>query len=289
MVRLNVNANINTVGKTNIRVGFGRRISPQWNNSVSLQWSPTGSTWHTISGDVTAGASPTWDVVFFDLDAAAEGLTNLQFRFTYVTIENMNCTAPPNFRIDDFAVGENNSLPVELTSFEAQSVPPHIRLDWATASETANDFFAVERSADGRVFDEIGRVRGAGTTRTEQVYSFLDARPLAGSNYYRLRQVDMDGAFAYGPVRMAEMFGADHIRLFPSPMRGNVLQVKFSEPNQDAATWEIFDLTGRLLSQGTIAAGARDAEVPVHELLPGTYLWRMVESRRARTQMFQKY
>jgi hypothetical protein len=287
-VRLIFNPGISTVGRTNLRVGFGRRASNAWNNTVSLQYSTNGSSWSLISSDVTAGASQTWDNIYFDLPSGAENQANLRFRFSFTTSLSANCIAPPNFRIDDFAVGENFSLPVELTSFEAQPVPPHVRLDWTTASETENDFFAVERSADGRAFDEIGRVRGGGTTRTEQFYTFLDVRPVSGANYYRLRQVDVGGAFAYSPVRVVENPGANRILLAPSPAR-DVLRVKFSEPNSDMATWEIFDLAGRLLARGEIDAETRDADIPVHEFLPGTYLWRLVENRQTWTKIFQKY
>ncbi len=289
-LRLIVNASISTVNKTGIRVGFGRRASNAWANTVSLEWSSNGASWNLVpgAGDITAGASQTWDNIFFDLPSGAEGVNNLRFRFTCVTSLSAACSFPPNFRIDDFAVGENFSLPVELTSFEAQSVPPHVRLDWMTASETDNDFFAVERSADGRAFDEIGRVRGGGTTRTEQVYTFLDARPVSGDNYYRLRQVDMGGAFSYSPVRVVENQGADRVRIFPSPVQ-DVLRVKFSEPTGDAATWEIFDLAGRLLARGKIDADTRDADIPAHDFLPGTYLWRLVENRQTWTKMFRKY
>lgn len=290
-IHLVFNPGISTVGKTNLRVGFGRRASNAWNNTVTLQWRATGPGWNLVPGadDVTSGASQTWDNIYFDLPSGAEEQTNLQFRFSFTTSRTQDCSSPPpNFRIDDFAVGENFSLPVELTAFEASSVPPHVRLSWATASETENDFFAVERSADGRIFDEIGRVRGGGTTRTEQFYTFLDVRPVSGANYYRLRQVDVGGAFAYSPVRVVENPGADRILLAPSPAR-DVLRVKFSEPNRDMATWEIFDLAGRLLARGEIDAETRDADIPVHEFSPGTYLWRLVENRQTWTKIFQKY
>ena len=152
-IHLVFNPGINTVGKTNLRVGFGRRVSSAWNNMVSLQWRVTGPGWNLVPGadDVAAGASQTWDNIYFDLPSGAEGQTNLQFRFSFTTSLSANCTAPPNFRIDDFAVGENYSLPVELVNFEAKSVPPHVRLGWSTASETTNDYFAVEHSTDGRM------------------------------------------------------------------------------------------------------------------------------------------
>ena len=287
--RLIVSGVINTTNKTDIRVGFGRRISNAWNKTVSLEWSSNGTSWNLISVDVTAGAAPqTWDALSFDLPSNAEGHNNLRFRFSFSTPSGADCVTPPNFRIDDFAVGENFSLPVELVNFEAKSVPPRVRLGWSTASETTNDYFAVEHSTDGRMFDEIGRVNGAGTTRAVQHYAFVDEHPAPGANYYRLRQEDLNGAIAYSPVRVVEAPEKGSVRVFPSPVH-DILQIKCSEPNEDEATLEIFDLTGRLLMQDILAAGTQAAGIPVQHLLPGTYLWRLVAARQTWTQTFQKY
>src|SRR5690606_7492371 len=88
-------------------------------------------------------------------------------------------------------------LPITLTTFTARQLEAtKVTLDWTTASEENNDYFAIEYSADGRHFDELGMVRGAGSTTTSQHYSFIHHHPVAGSNYYRLRQVDFDGTFA---------------------------------------------------------------------------------------------
>jgi len=288
MVRLIVNAGISTVNKTNLRVGFGRRKSNAWNNTVSLEWSSNGTSWNLISTDLSPAAPETWSVFTHDLDPAAEGHSNLRFRFTYVTSETMNCTAPPNFRIDDFAVGENFSLPVELAGFEARAHGRHVRLDWTTASETTNDYFAIEHSRDGRLFDEIGRVIGGGTTRAVQRYTFLDERPAPGANYYRLRQVDLDGAFGYSPVRIVEMPGMASVQIFPSPAR-ELLQVKCAEPYDYDAAWQVFDATGRVLVQGILAAGIREISVPLHDFFPGTYFLRLVADRQTETRTFQKY
>lgn len=87
------------------------------------------------------------------------------------------------------------NLPVELTSFTGRAVENGVRLDWATASETDNDYFTVLRSRDAETWHEVDRVDGAGESQAEIRYRLLDASPEIGLNYYKLRQTDYEDAF----------------------------------------------------------------------------------------------
>ncbi|RZK47277.1 MAG: DUF11 domain-containing protein, partial [Hymenobacter sp.] len=91
------------------------------------------------------------------------------------------------------------TLPVVLTSFTAEAAGPAVRLAWATATETTNSHFVVERAADGYSFSALGTVAGQGTSSQNHAYTWLDASGLATSRrqYYRLRQVDYDGRATY--------------------------------------------------------------------------------------------
>ena len=288
-VELNVSGVISTVGRTGIRVGFGHRRSMAHATPVSLAWSSDGVNWNTL-GDVADGATTTWSALFFDLPAAAENVSNLRFRFSYVTQVNTNCTAPPNFRIDDFAVGENFSLPVELLDFSAQAEGSTVRLKWATASEYQSAYFEVERSRTGEGFGALGRVAANGNTSEVQYYEFTDDKPLPGLNYYRLRLVDVDGAFSYSAMRrvfLPEYFG--RLRLFPSPATEVVHVGRNAEfPWEEGVRWEIFDLLGRLCMQGFAAQPTEGWSIPLHELPVGQYLLRCTTTGMQETHRFQK-
>lgn len=91
-------------------------------------------------------------------------------------------------------------LPIELISFEGTTVDDINYLTWRTATETNNERFDVERSADGVDFAAIATVDGAGNTQQLTHYSFDDTKPLNGMNYYRLKQVDFDGTFTFSSV-----------------------------------------------------------------------------------------
>ena len=88
-------------------------------------------------------------------------------------------------------------LPIELLSFTAQYKAPFVNLDWSTQTEINNDFFTLERSANGWNYLSIGTVRGAGNSTMTLFYHSVDERPLSGVSYYRLKQTDFDGQFSY--------------------------------------------------------------------------------------------
>lgn len=287
-ITLNISGVISTVGYTDIRIGFGVWRSSDFNRPISLRWSANGTTWNTVSNGITDSASTTWKLIYFDLPPTAQNVPNLRFRFSYVAQTNASCTtASPAFRVDDFAVGKNFSLPVELTHFDVRAEREGIRLTWATASEHNSAYFDIERSGSDARFEPIGRIAAAGHSLEERRYEFFDARPLPGLNYYRLRQTDTDGSFSYSPIRQAQAAAESGLRVFPLPAR-EVLHVagahSAAEPD---VRWQICDLMGRIWRQGA-AADSSGWDIPVHDLPPGHYLLQCSIGGQQQTRRFQK-
>ncbi|MEM7103886.1 MAG: T9SS type A sorting domain-containing protein [Bacteroidota bacterium] len=105
-----------------------------------------------------------------------------------------------------WTLASNSLLPVELVNFDANLTDNfRVKLSWQTATEIDNDYFVVERSSNGILFEEIERISGAGTSFTTIDYQTFDERPLNGTNYYRLKQVDFDGSFDYSQIRVVEI------------------------------------------------------------------------------------
>lgn len=88
-------------------------------------------------------------------------------------------------------------VPVKLSSFTAEKVNTTTLLQWSTATEINSKNFEVQRSADGKEFKTIGVVQAKGNSTNQTNYSFTDAVPINGINYYRLKQVDVNGKFEY--------------------------------------------------------------------------------------------
>ena len=116
----------------------------------------------------------------------------------------------------------DNPLPVELLNFNAVMNNRIVDLTWQTASEHNNDFFTVERSADGFNFEPILYKDGAGNSTTLLSYSDKDVQPLEGVSYYRLKQTDFDGAFEYSEIRVVSTSDDAQVLVYPNPSSGNV-------------------------------------------------------------------
>lgn len=111
------------------------------------------------------------------------------------------------------------ALPVELLSFNASPVGKNVLLEWSTVSETNNDFFTVQRSKDGLIFNELTRVQGAGSSNTIIFYSAIDYNHIENTSYYRLKQTDFDGKYSYSKtefLNFVEIF-RDTFVINPNP------------------------------------------------------------------------
>jgi hypothetical protein len=98
------------------------------------------------------------------------------------------------------AVGTNQPLPVELLNFSAQCLESQIELTWQTASEFNSSHFVVEKTRDGETWSELTVVNAAGSSNEIITYTYEDNTVLS-QQYYRLRQVDVDGAEKlYDPI-----------------------------------------------------------------------------------------
>lgn len=161
---------------------------------------------------------------------------------------------------DGFAVANvsNISLPVELVSFDAEVDNGMVTLKWETSSEFENDFFMIERSADGKTFESLKKVEGAGTSKTPLKYQVRDTNPYHGTSYYRLSQTDYDGTTEYFRVILVkiETF-AEVTKLYPNPVnRDALLHVDYFAEDDGKVKISIIDPSGRITDSGMIDAKA---------------------------------
>ncbi|MDA3910459.1 MAG: T9SS type A sorting domain-containing protein [Bacteroidales bacterium] len=145
--------------------------------------------------------------------------------------------------------GSGGILPVELIHFSAKEAQDAIKLEWITASEKNNDFFALERSFDGIDFTTIDIIPGNGNSNTTINYDFLDKSPVNGMNYYRLKQTDFDGKFEYSEVIYSEFNSKPTINIFPNPAK---TYVQLEIEGMAAISYKIIDLNGRTLLSDNI-------------------------------------
>ena len=143
-------------------------------------------------------------------------------------------------------------LPVELISFDAQLQDATTsKLDWVTASEINNDHFDIERSVDGVTFTKVGEKTGNGTTQSINKYEYMDhfgAAILSPALYYRLKQVDFNGAFVYTDIRKVVLTAKqDGIKVWYNRDIEKLQAVITSTSDQQAAM-KVVDAQGRVIA-----------------------------------------
>lgn len=148
------------------------------------------------------------------------------------------------------------ALPVRLSAFNAIQQNGLSHLKWITSSEQNNKGFDIERSADGSSWHKIGFVPTkayAGKSSEELTYEYIDAAPLTGANYYRLKQTDLDGLAEYSPVRTLRYETTNVVAIYPNPAK-NEVNLSGLQGNE---TITLYDVMGRILiSQKAITTAA---------------------------------
>ncbi len=137
-------------------------------------------------------------------------------------------------------------LPVELTRFEGFVSGNQIDLAWTTATEINNQGFWVEKSTNGLDFESIGFVQGAGNSDEEISYNFSDTSPI--NCYYRLHQVDYDGAFEYSPTIYVQVNDILDIKVYPNPFSE---RVSFLSSGNDEYSVILTNANGKSLVKST--------------------------------------
>ena len=161
-------------------------------------------------------------------------------------------------------------LPIELQSFEAWVQDDRVQLVWTTSTETNNEYFEIQRSQDGVLFETVAKIDGAGNSLTKISYDHNDLPPHSGLWYYRLKQTDYDGQF--------EIFEIHAVQL----IRTNVGVSVFPNPTSNFINWRgVKVIDAALVSlEGQIMKRKADNEVfdkiNISDIPSGAYVLRLV-------------
>jgi hypothetical protein len=162
-------------------------------------------------------------------------------------------------------------LPVQWLGFEAWKSGKMAELQWLTAEEYNIESYEVERSADGRSFQRLGEVYPQATGSAVHSYSFMDMSPLAGINYYRIRQKDIDGRFSYSSIRSLTFNEAAWgWSVFPNPAKDD-FQVILQGEVEGLATLKLLNPTGQVIFNQAYDLQGRILRVDVSGSAPGLY------------------
>ena len=239
-----------------------------------------GVTWNRIAGYQrynSANTTPTWAMESVSLSAYA-GQT-IQIGFEGVS-KYGNVIG-----LDKITVTANYPLPIKLTSFTGVREGSRNILHWETANETNNKGFELQRSANGEKFSSIASINSKaenGNSSSVLYYSYNDEKPLAGTNYYRLRQIDFDGKESFSNIvvlKSAQITKAEISKVYPNPVEDQ-LNIILNTPNSEKVNIRITDLVGKVITEKVLQTNQGDNTIqfPTSQLSRGTYLIRVFSS-----------
>ncbi|MDP3148090.1 MAG: LamG-like jellyroll fold domain-containing protein [Ignavibacteria bacterium] len=176
-------------------------------------------------------------------------------------------------------VAKSVPVPVELTAFSAEAIQNKVSVRWETATEKNNLGFEIQRSSDKQNFAKIGFVTGAGTTVEKHSYVFTDNTPAAGKNYYRLKQIDVDGSVNYSQIVESGKIIPREFDLsqnYPNPFNPET-KLSYQLPITGKVSLKVFDIIGRevaTLVDEVKEAGTYDVSFNGKGFASGAYFYR---------------
>jgi len=213
-------------------------------------WIPLSNSPYTAAA-IPQSSSPTWVNIGSKFNLPPTGaFFPTQIRITLGDGTVGGCGN--DFAMDDinFSLCPAGGItPVTLTNFTARHKGSGVTIDWSTSQELNNSYFQVERSADGSTnWSVIASVIGAGNSEVVNNYNSYDASPLSGVNYYRLKQVDINGNYVYSNTVAVKMdLLKTTISVLANPFY-NTLSVNFTSPTSQIVTARLVDITGKQIA-----------------------------------------
>jgi len=165
----------------------------------------------------------------------------------------------------NFSITELSALPVELLSFRAENIDNTIQLKWQTTNELNNTGFEILRSKDLRSNWEALDFIPANTSSLDlNNYQYTDNEPLVGTNYYRLKQIDVDGAFQFSDTVVTNFRpSGGEIQFFPNPVKDKLTLIGLAED----VFVEIYTNNGQKVKEGY----TEQLKIDMTSLATGTY------------------
>ncbi len=167
-------------------------------------------------------------------------------------------------------------LPVVLTQFTGSQVKENIKLNWTTAQEINASLFEIEHSTDGNHFIKAGAVASRyQNSNTGGTYNFTHTSPKKGINFYRLKQIDIDGSFKYSniiPVLFDQSI-ISSIKINPNPVN-SILNIDLTVAEKANIICKVYNTDGREVKvlNAAVNAGINNITTNASQLAAGTYI-----------------
>jgi len=176
----------------------------------------------------------------------------------------VNFTAFGDFALANTSTG-SNAFAVRWIATDAKAIGRQVNIGWAIGNEINIKNYTVERSADGVSFVEIAKLNASSVIAVEKEYEYLDLLPLNGTNYYRIRQTDLEGSYNYSKTVQATITGVTDFVLWPNPASTTVA----IQNSQTMFRLQCYNSNGQLIYD--VRPYASFYSIPVRQWAAGVY------------------
>lgn len=193
-----------------------------------------------------------------------------------LAIDELEFVLQGNFNylaFDNFTWSPITILPITLVSYSATlQASGNVLLNWETSSENNSSYYIVERSADGRNYQQVAKVKAARYSAVAIHYSIVDTEPLDGINYYRLTGYDLDGKSKQLGIKLVKK-STNYLglRVYPNPATGSSIYLK--SKIAAGSLYIISDISGKMVKTGSINLNIQ--QINISNLSAGNYFLKM--------------
>ncbi len=170
------------------------------------------------------------------------------------------------------------ALPIQLLNFTAiNENDEYVSLKWQTGMEENNDHFEILRSTDGMNFSTIATIKAVGNSSTLQSYAATDSKPANGLNFYKLKQVDLDGRYTLSSVRSVRFGSGVAPLIYPNPVTDVFTAVSGSELIREIV---IYNIQGKAVHFAMGNSTEADMKVNIASLSTGVYFLKVKTDKK---------
>ena len=167
------------------------------------------------------------------------------------------------------------TLPVTFKTVKAYQKANAIAVEWTVENEINIKNYEVEKSADGVTFTKVNITIATGANRISSAYGWLDAKPLSGNNFYRIRSIGIDGKMDYSSTVLVKMGNqASGIRIYPNPVTDGIIGAEFKNMEAGIYSVRLLNDRGQTILSKTInhSPGTSMEQIqPDYKMLAGIY------------------
>ncbi len=160
---------------------------------------------------------------------------------------------------------------IKMLSIQANWIKEHTaQISWSTASELNNNYFIVERSEDGKVFQPIGKIMGSGTSSNLHYYQLNDDVYSDETVYYRIKSVDMNGSFENSIIvslKKRNSSGSNNLIIYPNPVNQNSCLIIKNNQTENALI-SVLNTLGARVFEKEINLQNGDNKINIFEKMP---------------------